>query len=79
MDKYFRKVQIVDAFQWFPGVDVKGVSISSVFEGTAMLGEEYLNPGDWCVYESDGFGHVYTDEEFHKLYDEVFPGYKGQS
>lgn len=84
MAKYFRRVQIVDAFQWFPGV---GHDIQDVYPSgdgkTAVVyhghDQEIVEPGDWCVRGADLQVMVYTSDEFHELYDEVFPGYKGQA
>jgi len=84
MTMYFRKPVIVDAAQWFPEV---GDGIQDVYPTPtgkyAIIhlkngGQRVVGPGDWCVREPDLSISVYSSEEFHAMYEEVFPGYKGK-
>lgn len=81
MAKYIRKPVIVDAVQWFPEV---GRSLQDVYpaeDGQHAIvydGHEHItvDPGDWCVRGPDLQVKVYRPEEFQRLFEEVFPGYK---
>lgn len=83
MAKYIRKPIIVEAAQWFPEVGDKLHSVYPRPDGkTAIVYRGHddfvVEPGDWCVLGENMDIFVYSDEEFHKLFEEVFPGYKGQ-
>lgn len=83
MSKYILKPVIVEAVQWFPGVDIQDVMVHAEDPNLAIAFNgnigSYVNTGDWCVRGPDLDILVYSNEEFHELYEEVFPGYKGQS
>lgn len=85
MDKYILKPVIVDAAQWFPevGNEIQDVYITDSGQAAVIYGPGgsmfSVESGDWCVRGPGPYISVYTPEEFHKLYEEVFPGYKGQA
>jgi hypothetical protein len=61
--KYRKKPIIVEAEQWFPGKEVKGVSrdlINGNIHTTCITihGQvTHVSPGDWIITEQDGIHH----------------------
>lgn len=78
MAKYFRKVQIVDAIRWFPGVPIQDVHFSKDGQSAYTVDSEggfvAILIGDWVVRDGDLVVQVFSDFEFHDLYEPVFPG-----
>ena len=73
----YRRREIVDAEQWFPGVQIDGVE-EHKFErsGTKMLldtkgGVYEVFPGDWVVTFPDGNRKLMSDSYFQITYEEV--------
>lgn len=60
MAKYKKRPVIVDAEQWFPGKEVRGVLRTPEHDSHVMTAHEqrvYLQPGDWIIAEPDGRGY----------------------
>jgi hypothetical protein len=77
MTRYIRRDAVIEAVQWFPGVEVEGVvdlkneKIQSgwAFGAPGLPGLLILQPGDWIVKSSAGKWSRYSPEEFAEEYE----------
>ncbi len=75
MNKYRKKPIVVEAIQWFPGIDVKGVYTEGAhcpYTITIHGQRAFLVPGDWVIREADGV-HCYPckPDIFGVIYEPV--------
>lgn len=77
MAKYRKKPVIVDAEQWFPGKEIRGVFPGFVGEyGPYVMtihGQRtFIAPGDWIITEPGGIHHYPCKPDiFAAMYEEV--------
>lgn len=73
MAKYRKKGSIVEAEQWFPGKEVKGVNLGHHEGCTPFLetdhGRLFVGHGDWIVTDEKGRRNRLTDEQFQAIYE----------
>ncbi len=84
MPKYRKKPVVIEAVQWFPDKEIKGVCFGPCalndFDGLAiprihtMHAKQtvFLEPGDWVIGEPDGI-HFYPckPDIFEQTYEQV--------
>lgn len=78
MAKYKKKSVIVEAVQWFSGVEIDGVEVIKLltYENMGVLqtldGLLFVNSGDWILTEIvSGKQHLCKPEVFQETYVEV--------
>lgn len=78
MAKYRKKPVIVEATQWFPGLDVAGVkppvegTLPEFYVVTTHGQITWVAPGDWIITEPDGEHHYPCKPDiFEKSYDPI--------
>lgn len=73
MGKFIKKLAIVDAEQYIPGIAVKRATISD--NGVPYFmewdGPVEIRPTDWIVTYSDGRQELYSDTTFRTFYEPV--------
>ncbi len=59
MARYRKRPIIVEAEQWFPGVEIPGLTRGPLGIGVVTIHEQlaYLSPGDYVITEPDGVHH----------------------
>jgi hypothetical protein len=78
MSKFIKKKLIVDAEQWFPGLQIDGVLQPSPHSMTQFAahvitseGAIALKPGDWIVTKNPKERYVYANKIFQEQYQPV--------
>lgn len=67
--KFVHKPTIVDAFRWYPGVSVRGVTNMGEIAHVDTLGYKIVvKPGDWVVYDWNQIPHVYRNKVFEEMF-----------
>lgn len=76
MAQYRKKPIVVEATQWFPGIEIPGVNYGRVDTNAWFItiqGDRVsLAPGDWVITEADGINHYPCKADiFAATYDPV--------
>ena len=77
--KFRKKPIIVEAEQWFPGVEIKGVEFAhSVLDDKNLIpivktleGNMIVSEGDWIITGIEGERYPCKDSIFQKTYESV--------
>jgi len=81
--KFRKKPVVIDATQWYPGVEIEGVNYPvstvgmghSAFEDVATIrtleGVMIVSPGDWVITGVNGEKYPCKPDIFDKTYDAV--------
>lgn len=78
MARYLTRPTVVEAEQWYPGVDLPGVTVVGPGKTVELIAYvttlerqwQYLQPGDWVVQEAlPGRAHKVSPDLFPLLYD----------
>ena len=76
--KTYRNKQVMQAVQWFPGVEVEGVKIETPHYGNEDIG--LVNNGPHAIHRGEWLGktgkivRVFSDEYFREHYELVEGG-----
>lgn len=72
MAKFIKKLAIVDAEQYIPGIPLQ--SVQNTPGGPIFMewdGPTPIHPTDWIVTYSDGRKELYNDAAFRKMYEPI--------
>ena len=77
MPKFRKRPIVIEAEQWFPGIEIKGVKKSLVWAGRkgtieTLEGNLIVEPGDWIITGIKGERYPVKDDIFQETYDAVF-------
>lgn len=73
MAKFIKKLSIVEAEQYIPGIPLTGIELTS---GGSPIFMEWdgpipVRPTDWIVTYSDGRQQLYSDTTFRQFYEPI--------
>lgn len=75
MTKFRKKPIVIEAEQWFPGLEVDGVVIQSAELGLAFVrtleGKMTVTPGDWIITGIQGEKYPIKPDIFEATYEAV--------
>lgn len=75
MAQYRKKPVVIEAVQWFPGVEIAGVEVASPGDDQARIttleGIMRVAPGDWVITGVAGEMYPCRDDIFRATYEPV--------
>ncbi len=77
MPKFRKRPIVIEAEQWFQGIEIKGVKKSIVWAGRkgsieTLEGILIVEPGDWIITGVKGEKYPVKDDIFQETYEAVF-------
>lgn len=72
MAKYRKKPVVIEATQWFPGVEIEGVAnlnSPDVALVKTLEGDMYVKPGDWIITGVKGEKYPCKPDIFEATYE----------